>query len=391
MTRYLPLRPLILLFGLLFAAACAPVGPGGVTGGATDPTGPIDVALLVPIGSSDPQREALGQSIANAAELARQDVGDADIRIAVYPTGGTPERAAEAATQALEAGAEVILGPLFSDATLAAAPVARAGGLQVLSFSNNSDVAGGNVWLLGTSFQTAADRIVGFTVAQGLTQIAIVHPDGTEGELARRAVADAVARAGGTLVGSVSYPLSVEGIAETLPGVARQLRGTGANAVILTDGPTGGLAFVAETLRGLGLRKEAVQFAGLQRWDTSPQALSQPALDRGWFPAPDPATAGAFARRYEAAYGAAPHPLAGLGYDGIAAIGALVAEARAEGRNDPFSAARLSQPAGFAGALGIFRFFGNGQGQRALAIFAVTDGAALPIDPAARSFGADGS
>ncbi|WP_112320489.1 penicillin-binding protein activator [Oceanibium sediminis] len=389
MIRYRPLARALVLLSALATAACAPMGPGG--GGAVDPDAPVEIALLVPLGSSDPQREGLGQGLANAAELARQDVRDVDLRITVHPTGGTPEQARAAASAAVEAGADVVLGPLFSDSTIAAAPVAQGAGLQVLSFSNNPDVAGGNVFLLGTSFRTAAERIAGYTIAQGLTQVAIVHPEGAEGELARQAVADAVARAGGTVVGSAGYPLSVQGITENMPAIARQVRGSGANVVVLTDGPTGGLAFVAETLRGLGVRQQAVQFAGLQRWDTSPQTLSQPALDRGWFPAPDPATAGAFAGRYEAAYGAAPHPLAGLGYDGIAAIAALVAEARAEGSSDPFSTTRLTKPSGFAGALGIFRFNGDGTGDRALAVFAVTDDTALPIDPARRSFGADGS
>ena len=145
---------------------------------------------------------------------------------------------------------------------------------------------------------------------------------------------------------------------------------------MLTDGPTGGLAFIAETLRGFGVRPGTSRFLGLQRWDTSAQVLSQPSLEGGWFAAPDRAPSGRFERRFEEAYGTAPHPLAGLAYDGVAAIGALVAEAAAEGRNDPFSAERLTQPAGFAGVLGIFRLGPDQVAERGLAIYEVEDGTA---------------
>ena len=50
------------------------------------------------------------------------------------------------------------------------------------------------------------------------------------------------------------------------------------------------------------------------------------------FAAPDPALVGAFNGRYQAAYGENPHELAGLAYDGIAMVGALIAQARARGR-----------------------------------------------------------
>ena len=47
-----------------------------------------------------------------------------------------------------------------------------------------------------------------------------------------------------------------------------------------------------------------------------------------------------------------------LAYDGVAAVGALIAEARPRG-GSPFSTA-LTQPPGFAGANGAFRFCPNG-------------------------------
>ena len=383
------IRNFVLLTGLAALAACDMPGPQ--IGGGIGAQGPVKVALMVPAGSGDNQREELAQSIVNAARLAQQDLTSVEVELTVYPTAGDPDQATAAAQQALSEGAEVILGPLFSTSATAVAPVASARGVQVLSFSNNTQIAGDNLYVLGNTFDNTARRIVGYAAAQGVTDLAIVRPEGPEGELAGQAIANAAAAVGSQIVSVSAYPLSVQGITDTIPDAAKAVRGSGAMAVVLTDGPTGGLTFVAETLRGLGVRKEAVRFIGLQRWDTSPQAMAQPGLDAGWFAASDPLLAQQFRNRYEANYGALPHPLASLGYDGVAAIGALVAEARAEGRNDAFTPARITKPAGFAGVGGIFRLLPDGRNERALAIVEVIEGTAQAIDPAPRSFVTPGS
>ena len=131
----------------------------------------------------------------------------------------------------------------------------------------------------------------------------------------------AVNNRGATLVAAEPYNLSVEGIRAAGPAAAAALNGGGANAVILTDGPTGGLGFISEALRGNGVGR--AQFLGMQRWDTSAETLGVPSLQGGVFAAPDPAFLGAFRGRYQTAYGEAPHELAGLAFDAIAAVGAL--------------------------------------------------------------------
>ena len=108
----------------------------------------------------------------------------------------------------------------------------------------------------------------------------------------------------------------------------------------------------------------------MQRWDVSAEALAVPSLQGGVFAAPDPALLGAFTGRYQAAYGESPHELAGLAYDGIAAVGALIAQARGQG-GSPFSTARLTQPAGFAGVNGAVPLHADGRVQRNLAIIEV--------------------
>ena len=67
----------------------------------------------------------------------------------------------------------------------------------------------------------------------------------------------------------------------------------------------------------------------------------------------------------------------------------MIAEARSQG-GSPFSTARVTQPAGFAGVNGPFRFGPSGRVQRNLAIIEVRNGQAVVIERAARSFDAVG-
>jgi hypothetical protein len=88
-----------------------------------------------------------------------------------------------------------------------------------------------------------------------------------------------------------------------------------------------------------------VQFIGLQRLDIPESARTLSGLQGAWFALPDPSLSAQFGARYQAAYGSPPHPIAGLGYDAIAAIGALVSQ----GQSNALTGQALTQPSGFAG------------------------------------------
>jgi hypothetical protein len=95
---------------------------------------------------------------------------------------------------------------------------------------------------------------------------------------------------------------------------------------------------------------------------------------------------GQFTARYATAYGTSPHPIGGLAYDGIAAIGALVSQ----GNSDALTASGLTQSAGFNGVNGIFRLRADGTNERGLAVATIRDKQVVIIDPAPRSFGGAG-
>ena len=187
----------VVLSGALALAACQPISIGGGTsgGGPTiDTSVPVPVALLVP--KSSGSAGAVAASLENAARLAIADLTSVKIDLRVYDTGGSTEQAAALAQKAVAEGAQIILGPLFADAANAAGNAVAGQNVNVLSFSNNASIAGGNVFVLGPTFENTADRIMSFAKRQGKTKVLIAHPNNVEGQFGRNAVQQAASRNG---------------------------------------------------------------------------------------------------------------------------------------------------------------------------------------------------
>ena len=172
---------------------CGPM-PGGESGPAFDPSKPVPVALLLPSGSGNAGDETLARGLKQAADMAVADVaGSVKIDLRVYDAGSDPTLAAQMATRAADEGAAIILGPVFGDSANAAGLAVKGRGLNVLSFSNNTDVAGGNVFILGQTFQNSANRLASYAARQGKGNILIVHDKTPQGDLGQRAIQTAAA------------------------------------------------------------------------------------------------------------------------------------------------------------------------------------------------------
>ncbi len=372
---------LALLVGLAALAACGEAPPPSAGPGIGTR---VPVALLVPAGSGQASDELLARSIQNAVQLAMGDLGGVTIDLRVYNTAGDPKTAGEMASRAVDEGAAIILGPVYAQEANAAGLAVANRGVNVLSFSNNTAIAGGNVFVLGQTWDNTAMRLAAYAVSHGVSQIMIVHDQTQAGEIGAAAIQRGVAAAGGTVVGSASYEFSQNGVVQAISGITAQIRGSGAQGVFLTADTSGALPLVSQLLKDNGVNPEVTRFIGLTRWDIPAATLALPGIQGGWFALPDPAIYTLFAQRYQATYGEPPHPIASLGYDGIAAIGALAKS----GAN--LSAAALTQSAGFAGVTGAFRLNRDGTNTRALAVAQVVDGQVSVIDAAPRSFVAGG-
>jgi ABC-type branched-subunit amino acid transport system substrate-binding protein len=374
---------LVLVLGVGALAACVPAGgpaPSRGNGGA------VQVALLIPSGSGQTQDEVFGTNLENAARLAVQDLSGVSIDLRVYRTGANPAQAATLARQAVDEGAQIILGPFYSEEANSAGVAVANSGVNVLAFSNNTGIAGGNVFVLGQTFDNTARRLASHAVRGGKSNILIVHDRNVAGDAGRAAIERGVAAAGGRVVGVSSYEFSQNGIVQAASGIVSTARSAGANAVFMTADTAGALPLLTQLLIDNGIDRTSTQFIGLTRWDIPSATLSLPGVQGGWFAMPDPGLQAQFQSRYLAAYGSSPVAVAGLAYDGIAAIGALARSANGA----PITREALTQPAGFAGVSGIFRLLPNGTNDRGLAVAQIRDNQVVVIDPAPRSFAGPG-
>ena len=376
------------VFSLLWLAACdTTLAPDANVGQQIDLTKPIQVALLVPGASPQESDNQLAQNFENAARLAIADLQGARIDLRVYNTvGGNPQQAAFAANAAVDDGAKIIIGPLFGEAANAAGVAIAGRNVNVLAFSNNPAFAGGNVFVLGSTFGNTANRLVQYASRQGISRYMVLHGQDLSGNVGRDAISAAIRFNGAEVVGIESYPLSQQGIFSSTQGILQNVRASGAQAVFTTASANADLPIVATALPDAGMDTTRSRFIGLTRWDTLPQLLALPGLEGGLFALPDQGTATLFASRYESAFGTPPHPLAGLAYDGIAAIGALAAA----GNTDALTKEALTQPQGFRGTAGVFRLMPNGLNERALAVATIQNNQVVILEQAPRSFGGPG-
>ena len=376
-----------------FVAACQPVtGPGlGPTGPVGDPglasgetlgSGSVRVALLV-------SRSATGNAgttalaYRNAAELALKDFPNADIQLVVYDTGGKPETAQVAANAAVSEGAELILGPLFSSEVRAVAPIARQAGVPVVAFSSDIAVAGSGVYLLSFLPTENINAIVDYAASRGKRAYAAILPNDGYGAVVEAAFRQRVGSTGGRVVAIQRYQLDQIDIQSKAAEIAKL--GDQIDALLI-PGNADEAPLVASILSTSGMPANRVMYLGSGQWD-NPRIHGNTSLAGAYYPGPDRRGFDAFSERYKSNYGAEPPRIASLAYDGVVLAAGLVRQFGQE----RFSQSVLTNPNGFAGIDGVFRFLVNGSNQRRLSIFEVTGSGVRVERPAPRTFSGSGT
>jgi hypothetical protein len=344
-------------------------------------TGQIRVALILPLSAAGNAGIA-GQAMRNAAEMALAEFNSPNIQLLVKDDGGSADGARLAAEQALNEGAEIILGPLFAQSVSIVGQVARSRNIPVIAFSTDANVATRGVYLLSFLPESDVARIVQYAGSTGKRSYAALIPDNPYGTVVEAAFRQDVARRSGQIVAIEHYPHDKVGMAGPVRNVAQVA--ARADAIFIPDGGDA-VPDVVQALVAGGVNTKKIQLLGTGLWD-DPRIFSMPALDGGWYAAPDGAGYRNFSGRYAARFKQQPVRTATLAYDAVALIAAL---AKTQGAQR-FSPEVLTNPSGFSGIDGLFRFRADGTNERGLAVLRVTPSGAQTISPAPRSFGASG-
>lgn len=371
-----------LLAGCSGSSATGSLAVGGASGTAKDP---VKVALVLPLGA-DAQTGAIGKALRQAAELAVFDLNQPGLQLIVKDDRGSEDGARAAVSEALAGGAEIVLGPLFSRATAAAAPAARQAGVPVVSFSNDRTVAGNGVYLLSFLHDQEVSRIVDFAARQGRSHLVALLPKNPLGDQLEQSFKAATARSGSTLVALERYALNTNAILAPARKIHEAIKAAPAEApvdALFLPGGEDVLPMVAPFIPYLGIDTQQVRLLGTGGWD-SPIVSREKVFAGGWFAAPDPRGWRTFAARFAKSYGTSPPRVASLAYD---AVGVAATFAGA-GRGSRYGAANLTRASGFSGIDGRFRFSAGGLAERDLAVLevrrdgnAVIDGAPAGSSP----------
>jgi len=339
------------------------------------------VGLLLPL--TGPYA-AIGTSMLQAAEMALFDTADPEFVLLPRDTGGTPAGAARAAQEVLDQDVGMIVGPLFAGSVEAVAPLARANGVRVVSFSTSLGAAGDGVYIMGFLSRDQIARAVEYAMANGAYRFGGLFPSSPFGQQMAAEFADSVQGGGGQLLRSDYFdPAAVDNSAVVKSFAAMPPPGPDLPAYDAVLVGAGGRALVGivPLLPYYDIDQPPTRYLGTGQWD-DPSLGREPSIVGGWYAAPDPAGRAPFEERYAAFFGQAPHRLSTIAYDATNLAGYLATLPEGPSFTDEL----LTRPDGYAGLDGLFRFLSDGRNERRLAVLEVRRGGPAVIAPAPAGF-----
>ncbi|MEQ1577678.1 MAG: penicillin-binding protein activator [Hyphomicrobium sp.] len=360
--------------------------PDAKNGGQAGEQPTARIALILPQSGIGPPA-VISRGMKQAVELALFEKNNPKITLIVKDDHGTAAGAEAAATEALNEGAEIILGPLMSSAVIGAASAARARNVPVVAFSNDVKAAGNGVYLMSFSAEQETQRIVAYAASQGKRRFAAFIPDTPYGHAIEPAFRAAVPANGGTIVALEKYNPEPNQMLEPSRRVFSAVKGdggphSGADALFVPGGQDL-MVHVGPLLTYAGIDLTKTKLIGTGSWDYATIGRDQAFLG-AWYPAPDARALTDFSQRFAKTFGAAPPRLATLAYDAMNLAMALAGEPR----DQRYTAASLTRPGGFSGVDGVVRFSPAGLPDRGLAVHEVQAFGTGLISPAPSEPGA---
>ena len=348
--------------------------------------GGAKVALLLPLTAKGDQGQ-IALSMKQAAEMALVDSGGAGVTLISKDTTGTAAGATAAAQAAVAEGAEIILGPLLGAEVQAVAPIAQAQNIPVIAFSSSSGVAGNGVYLMSFLPEEEVANIVRYMAAQGSKSIGAMLPKVQYGLAVEKALIAAGQRHGVTIAAIERFPRNNLALVDPANKMVAAVNNPSQNIQALLIAEGGDLLHTLGTaLKNAGFDQTRTRVLGTGLWD-NPVTSSTPIALGGLYAGVSPELVQRFDDRYKGVYGTRPSRLASLAYD---ALSLSIILARGEG-GQRFSLQAITNPEGFQGVNGIFRFRSNGLIERGLSILQVTSSGVDIVAPAPARFSGSAS
>lgn len=387
----------------------------------------VRAALLLPFSANSAAVREEAQAMYRAAQLALFSPGAEHIILIPKDTAGDARTAQRAARDALDKGADVIIGPLFGTAVEGVAREARAKGAPVLAFTNDRTKGGGGAYVLGLAPEEEVTRLVTFA-SQALVQprtsattpgagpkLGLLASYSMYGDRVDGAARRAAALGGAQIIDTARY--SASGDTEEIDGPIREF----ARRQILRRPTSAEQADARQTAAGDEMDAEALRRAlegryqvdGILIAETGKRLLTvaplllyhdidprnvqflavgapdsdtirrEPSLNGAWFTGTDPVLTDRFNNQFRELFGAEASPLSPAAFDAVR----LVAELTTLRGSLGLVPQLMERPDGFEGVVGAYRLHPDGTSERALAILELRNGRVRVIDEPVSDFG----
>ncbi len=385
----------------------------------------IKIAMLLPLTD---KHEKLGKDLYNAAKLALYDHGDP--RIVIYPidTKGSSFGAINAVKEAIEQNIDVIVGPVFSENVKAIKPLAKENNIKIFTFSNDTNIAEENIYVLGLGIEQQVDRVVKYAKENGYEYFASIAPANQFGSKIAFQLRESAGEKDKTL--KTEFYNSSNNIEANIRRVVKTLSESPVNeegealfikdlalskniydeekilasnedilkdedkkiiekrdfsdykrALIIGEGGAKTLTKIGESLAKRNLSQD-IKLLGLSVWDEN-YSLNNPVYENSWYADYAKENIKIFENHFYENFKYNPPKISILAYDIISVISAL---ASYHDETDPFSLKNLNNSIGFSGVSGVFRFREDGVVERLLEIYEVINNHGNSLDPAPFQF-----
>ena len=415
------LKKLSSLFIVLGLCACASSGVNTVSGQSELYTETNDINLvsrtfkvgvLLPLSGEFAKQ---GNGLKNATMMALDDINDSGLILQYYDTKGTPEGASIAIENALNQGSEMIIGPMLSSSVQAITPAAKSRNIPVIAFNSASEVLQDGIYTMGLLLEEQVDRVITYSAQKGRSRFALLLPDNNTGIAVAKAAVKSAAKNNTAVTVIAFYKPGTTDFTELLKQMTRyssrsakleqmkaqykaQAAAGNAAAIKMMNklkqlDSYGDVGFDTVLIQDYGTTLKSavamfgyydvfapeVKFIGTSIWENT--ALNKETTMRGsWYPALTRQNSAYFINKYTELFGERPSSLYAFGYDAVALASAI----SRNGTNNLES--KITNPEGYLGINGVFRFFPDGKNQHSLDVKEVRASGNYIVDAGPRKF-----
>jgi len=342
-------------------------GDGGLTPAFMEDRKIKRAAVLLPFSHPNAQVRAEAESMLAGIELALFEYAGDDFLIIPKDTAGKQSVAEARLDEAVKEKANVILGPLFGANVKAIRERAQDKKIPIIAFSNDRTAAGGGSYLASISPEEEVRRMVNYATSKGVHSFVFLGPQSEYGHQIETALRTEAYNKGGVVLTSAFYEpgAGASSEARSVSSILKSEIASNPRAKVAVMIPERGVTLlsIAPLLPYNGVDLTHVMLMGTSLWDDS-TIWREPTLAGGVYPGPDPENLTQFRETYRRIYGKKPTDLAAVAYDAAALTVRLASE-----NNLKYNG--VTDPDGFFGVNGLFRFRLDGTSERGLAVMQI--------------------